>query len=91
MKLAIDGGTPVRTSKLNYGRQWIDEDDIQAVEAVLRSDFLTMGPNIEAFEKSVANFLVLSMGWQSIRELLRCMWRLSALESSPAMKSLQPP
>lgn len=56
MKLAIDGGTPVRTSKLNYGRQWIDEADIQAVEAVLRSDFLTMGPNIEAFEKSVAEF-----------------------------------
>ncbi|MDZ4167109.1 MAG: UDP-4-amino-4,6-dideoxy-N-acetyl-beta-L-altrosamine transaminase [Coriobacteriia bacterium] len=39
-----------------YGHQWISEDDIAAVEAVLRSDFLTQGPAIERFETSVAEY-----------------------------------
>lgn len=37
-----------------YGRQSISEDDIQAVVDVLRSDFLTQGPVVPAFEKEVA-------------------------------------
>jgi UDP-4-amino-4,6-dideoxy-N-acetyl-beta-L-altrosamine transaminase len=36
-----------------YGRQWIDESDIRAVEAVLRSDHLTQGPEIELFENAI--------------------------------------
>ncbi len=39
-----------------YGRQDINEADIQAVEAVLRSDFLTQGPAIERFEQRVAQY-----------------------------------
>jgi UDP-4-amino-4,6-dideoxy-N-acetyl-beta-L-altrosamine transaminase len=39
-----------------YGRQSIDESDIKAVTNVLKSDWLTQGPNIDAFEKSVAEF-----------------------------------
>jgi UDP-4-amino-4,6-dideoxy-N-acetyl-beta-L-altrosamine transaminase len=39
-----------------YGRQNISEEDIQAVVSVLRSDFLTQGPAIEAFEKAVAAY-----------------------------------
>ena len=39
-----------------YGRQWIDEQDIEAVVKVLRSDWLTTGPMVEAFEESVAEF-----------------------------------
>lgn len=39
-----------------YGRQWIDEDDIQAVVEVLRSDFLTTGPSVEAFENEVCKY-----------------------------------
>lgn len=39
-----------------YGRQWIDEDDIQAVTEVLRSDFLTTGPRISEFEQCVAGY-----------------------------------
>lgn len=38
-----------------YGRQIISEDDIAAVEAVLRSDFLTQGPAIPRFEQAVAD------------------------------------
>jgi perosamine synthetase len=37
-----------------YGRQCIDEEDIQAVVNVLRSDWLTTGPLIEAFEEAFA-------------------------------------
>lgn len=37
-----------------YGRQWIDEDDIQAVVDVLRSDWLTTGPKVEEFENALA-------------------------------------
>jgi UDP-4-amino-4,6-dideoxy-N-acetyl-beta-L-altrosamine transaminase len=36
-----------------YGRQWIDEDDKMAVEAVLSSDYLTQGPAIEQFENAI--------------------------------------
>ena len=39
-----------------YGKQSVSEADIAAVEAVLRSDFLTQGPAIEQFEKSVAEY-----------------------------------
>ena len=38
-----------------YGRQDISEDDIQSVVDVLRSDYLTQGPVVPAFEKSVAS------------------------------------
>ena len=37
-----------------YGRQTISEVDIAAVEAVLRSPFLTQGPAVPAFEQAVA-------------------------------------
>ena len=39
-----------------YGRQSISDDDIEAVVATLRSDFLTQGPAVPAFEKSVADY-----------------------------------
>lgn len=50
-KPAIEGGTPVRDTKLFYGHQYIDEADIKAVTDVLRSDFLTCGPQIGNLEK----------------------------------------
>ena len=37
-----------------YGRQNISEQDIEAVISVLRSDFLTQGPAVPAFEKAIA-------------------------------------
>jgi UDP-4-amino-4,6-dideoxy-N-acetyl-beta-L-altrosamine transaminase len=39
-----------------YGRQDINEDDIQAVVDVLRSEFLTQGPVVPAFEKSITDY-----------------------------------
>lgn len=40
-----------------YGRQCIEEDDIQAVTDVLRSDYLTTGPKIAEFERMVASYV----------------------------------
>lgn len=46
-----------RDSFLPYGQQWINEDDIQAVVDILKSPYLTTGPNIAQFEKSVADYV----------------------------------
>jgi len=40
-----------------YGRQTIDEDDIKAVNDVLRSDWLTTGPKVEQFEQAVTDYV----------------------------------
>lgn len=50
-KLAIQGGTPVRDTKINYGHQYIDEADVAAVADVLRNGDLTCGPKITELEK----------------------------------------
>ena len=39
-----------------YGRQWIDEEDINAVIDVLKGDWITQGPKIDEFEKALANY-----------------------------------
>jgi len=44
------------TAMIPYGRQDISEADIQAVVEVLRSDYLTQGPAVPAFEKSIAEY-----------------------------------
>ena len=54
--LAIDGGEPVRRVMLPYARQSIDDTDIAAVSAALRSDWLTTGPRVPAFEQALAAF-----------------------------------
>ena len=56
-KLAIDGGAPVRGSYLPYGQQWVDNEDIEEVEKVLKSDYLTTGPKIEEFEEEFAKYV----------------------------------
>lgn len=55
--LAIDGGTPVRAKLLPYGRQALDDDDIQAAVEVLKSDWLTTGPKVGEFEEAFASWV----------------------------------
>ncbi len=43
-------------SYIPYGRQNINQSDIDAVVAVLQSDWLTQGPAIERFERLVADY-----------------------------------
>lgn len=52
-QLAIFGGKPVLEQKVGYGHQFIDEDDIQAVVSVLKSNYLTCGPKIDEAEKKL--------------------------------------
>ncbi len=40
-----------------YGRQTLDDDDIAAVVRALHSDFLTCGPEVDAFEREFAEFV----------------------------------
>jgi len=40
-----------------YGHQWIDEDDIEEVVKVLRSDWITTGPKIEEFENALCEYI----------------------------------
>lgn len=47
----------IRDNPLPYGRQWIDDDDIQAVVDVLKSDYLTTGPKIAEFERAFAEYV----------------------------------
>ena len=54
-RLAIDGGDPVRASMLPYAHQQIDDADVDAVAAALRSDWLTTGPRVPAFEEALCS------------------------------------
>lgn len=45
------------TKPIHYGRQHISEEDIQAVVDVLKSDYLTQGPAVPAFENAFAAYI----------------------------------
>lgn len=51
---AIEGGKPVREDFIPYGKQYIDEKDIEAVKEVLKSPYLTTGPKVVEFEKKLS-------------------------------------
>lgn len=53
--LAIFGGEPVRKEKIYYGKQCIEEDDINAVVDTLKSASITCGPKIEELEEKLCN------------------------------------
>lgn len=55
-KLAIEGGKPVRESIIRYGHQWINDEDIAAVNEVLKSDFLTTGPKVDVLQKKLCEY-----------------------------------
>ena len=42
---------------LSYGRQYIDEEDINAVVEILRGDWLSQGQSVEAFENAFAAYV----------------------------------
>lgn len=52
-QLAIFGGTPVRENQIFYGRQCIEQDDIDAVVETLKSNLITCGPKTAEFEKKL--------------------------------------
>jgi len=56
-KPAIEGGTPIRDSFLPYGRQWLDENEINEVLDSLKSDWITTGPKMRKFEADFKDFI----------------------------------
>lgn len=46
----------VRMNQIPYGRQTIEEEDVQNIIEVLRSPFITQGPKVEEFEELVAKY-----------------------------------
>lgn len=55
-KLAIRGGTPVRTNYLIFGSPDIHEEEIREVEATLRCGWLGTGPRVAAFEEAFRQY-----------------------------------
>lgn len=56
-KLAILGGKPIRETYLSYGRQMIDDSDVEAVVEAMKGDYLTTGPYVKAFEDRIADYV----------------------------------
>ena len=60
MRSSVEAATPLTSptsapvAPIPYGRQWIDDDDVAAVAEALRSDWLTTGPRVAAFEDAFA-------------------------------------
>lgn len=81
--LAIHGGSPVRSSLLPYGRQSIDESDVQAVAETLRSDWLTTGPKVPEFEEAMA-------AWVGARYAVSFSSGTAALHAAAFAAGLQP-
>lgn len=53
MTIALNGGKPTRNVRIPYGKQYIDENDIKAVNDVLIAPYLTTGPKVKDFEKKL--------------------------------------
>ena len=55
-ELTTKNETSARDKFLPYGHQWIDNEDIDAVVRVLRSDWVTQGSKVGEFERKLANY-----------------------------------
>ncbi len=76
-ELAVFGGKPVREKPIFYGRQYIDQEDVEAVTKVLTADVITSGPQVSDLEKHLCETRHMqNMQWQYATELQPCIWRL---------------
>lgn len=57
MSIAIIGGEPASKKFIPYGKQIIEEDDIEMVINALKGDFITTGPYVKQFESEIANYV----------------------------------
>jgi UDP-4-amino-4,6-dideoxy-N-acetyl-beta-L-altrosamine transaminase len=48
--------SPSAGNFISYGKQWIDQTDINEVLATLTSDYLTQGPAVSRFEKIICEY-----------------------------------
>lgn len=70
---------PMPESLLPYARQWIEEEDVEAVVAALRSPLLTTGPLVERFEEALAAYVgahhavAVNSGTSALYSVLACL------------------
>lgn len=58
VRLKIEKAVSIKKlSQIHYGKQFIDEDDINAVIKTLNGNFLTQGPKVEEFERNIAKYV----------------------------------
>ena len=74
-ELAVFGGKPVREKPIFYGRQYIDQEDVEAVTKVLTADVITSGPQVSDLEKHCVRSHMQNMQWQYATERQPCIWR----------------
>lgn len=74
-----------------YGKQCINEDDIQAVIDVLRSDWLTTGPMIDQFEKAIASYVGVGHGVAVSSGTAALHLAMMALDIGPGDEVIVPP
>ena len=55
---------------INYGKHFIDKQDIKSVVSVLKSNFLTQGPKVEEFQQALKKNLARNMRYAHQVELL---------------------
>ncbi len=53
---AYFGGKPIREDDLYYGRQWIEQEDVEVVSDVLLSKYITCGPMVDALERKLSAY-----------------------------------
>ena len=76
-ELAIFGGKPVRENKIFYGRQYIDQADVDAVAAVMTSDYITCGPKVKELEQHLCELTHAKYIWRRWQQALEREMRLS--------------
>ncbi len=74
-----------------YGKQFISEEDIQAVISVLKSDYLTQGPKIEEFEQKFAQYIGVNYAVAVSNGTAALHLCALALEVSPGQKVITTP
>lgn len=85
-ELAVFGGKPVREKPIFYGRQYIDQEDVEAVTKVLTADVITSGPQVSDLEKHLCEITHANMQWQYATERQPCIWRLWPLVLAKGMR-----
>ena len=72
---------------MTYSKQEIDQDDIDAVNRTLKSDYLTQGPLVSEFEKALAIKLKLNLALHSIVQLVPFTLLVQCWEQKEAIMS----
>ena len=65
---------------IKYGQQLITEDDVQEVINVLNSEFLTQGPTVSEFERSICAYTGAQFGVVTSTPRPRCIVPTSHLD-----------